>query len=341
MVGGSVLRFGSPAALLLGAALPLYGALRLGKVLVPRAVSVTLGDWGGEGFRFAPRDQWLPALALLSSRILLGAAFLGGVLVLGDPLWVAEQRVYLDRGAEVTFVVDTSPSMAARDLGGKSRLNAAREAASRLVREQAGTAYGLVALGSEAALVTPPTGDHGLFTASLEGLVIGGLGEGSALGSGIAVALYHSLSSSAPRRTIVLLTDGENNAGVIHPARAARMCYDEGIPVYVLGIGTRGTVPLHYQNPVSGEQYSGYLDSRFDEGTLEAIAVSGGGAYYPALSVAGLKAALDSVAAEAAVHQAWQDEGVTQSLGGLFLAASLTAAALAWLIRRLYLREAL
>jgi Ca-activated chloride channel family protein len=231
--------------------------------------------------------------------------------------------------------------MAALDMGGKSRLDAAREAAARLVREHGGAAYGLVALGSEAALVTPPTGDHGLFRAALEGLVIGGLGEGSALGTGLAVALYHGLSSSAPKRTIVLLTDGENNAGVIHPNKAAQMCFDEGIPVYVLGIGTRGTVPLRYQNPVTGEHYSGYLDSRFDEAVLASIAASGGGAYYPALSAAGLEAALEAVAATAAVKQTWQDEEVTRSLAGLFLAASLATAALAWLIRRVYLQEVL
>jgi Ca-activated chloride channel family protein len=202
-------------------------------------------------------------------------------------------------------------------------------------------AYGLVTLAADAVLAVPPTLDHDAFLAALDGAVIGSLGDGTALGTGLSVALYHGESSRAPRKAIVLLTDGENNAGAVHPAPVARLAAAAGIPVHVLGIGTRGSVPLSYRDPVTGSVYRGILDSRFDEDALRAIADEGGGSYFAVQNLSALEGALRTIGERTAAGGQWRDKRVEESLAPALLAAAVTAAAAAWVILRIFLREVL
>jgi Ca-activated chloride channel family protein len=224
---------------------------------------------------------------------------LGGIILLfiaaAGPFSLSTQTVWLNRGADILFVLDISPSMAALDMGNRSRFNAARDLVYAFAANRPSDAVGLVAVGESAALLLPPTVDREAFFSRLEALRLGELGDGTALGMGLAVAALHLKGSDAPRRVAALITDGENNAGAVHPETAAEVIRDLGASLWVIGVGSGGEAPIDYEDPVTGTRRVGTFDSRFDHESLRAVARAGGGVYIPALSADALESAFSRI----------------------------------------------
>jgi Ca-activated chloride channel family protein len=244
------------------------------------ALSVPLGPPGGSPFKPPFNVEFL----VKAIRILDLAGALALFIAAAGPVFISTELVWLNRGADILFVVDISPSMAGIDMNGSSRFDAAR----RLVRDFAAArpsdAIGLVAVGNEAGLMVPPTVDRSALYSRLETLQIGELGDGTALGLGLGIAALHIRNSTAPRRAVALITDGENNAGAIHPETAAAALRDAGVALWVVGVGGGGEVPIDYTDPVTRIRRTGVFDSRFNAASLRAIAQSGDGHYIGAPS---------------------------------------------------------
>jgi Ca-activated chloride channel family protein len=200
---------------------------------------------------------------------------------------------------------------------------------------------GLVSFASEAALSVPVTVDRAFFSSRLDEIAVGSLGDASSLGTGLALAVYHLSSTGAQKKCIVLFTDGENNAGYIHPLTAARLAKEHGITLYVVGIGTKGRVPLDYVDPKSGEAYSGYLDSQFDERALRDVSAEGDGLYFAVTTLRELESSLLSVVEREQTEQAFYTKRADIPHYNTFILAAALCAAFAWLLKRLILKEAL
>ncbi|MGI5174584.1 VWA domain-containing protein [Treponema sp. OMZ 840] len=328
--------FENPHAFFLLAAVPLYFVLRKFGFVFEPVFFIPLADWKGQAF------EWKSPLASVFryiSKILFIAGYAALITALAEPVLLEQEKRFVSRGAEIIFVVDTSPSMAAMDIGGNSRLKAAKQAISLLVQENKGASYGLVACASQAALLVPPTLDQKTFFTRLEAMEPGELGDGSALGVGISTGVYHLVSSSAPAKIIVLLTDGENNAGPVHPNTAAALAKDKGIKLYAAGIGTKGSVPIEYTDPESGKVYSGYLDSDFNDFSLRSLAFAGGGNYYSVESLASLSAALQNISLKNAVQQSYVVKQKKESFYRHCTIFALICFCVAWILHRLYLKE--
>jgi Ca-activated chloride channel family protein len=108
---------------------------------------------------------------------------------------------------------------------------------------------------------------------------------------GLAVAAYHLEKSAAPRRAAILISDGENNAGAIHPETAAAMFKDIGASLWVIGIGSGGEVHIDYIDPFTRIRRTGILDSRYDTEALRKISSAGGGTWISAPSADSLASA--------------------------------------------------
>ncbi len=241
--------------------------------------------------------EFAAAVVLRRSRVGFATlAFAASVLAASGPFLVSQSLLFLERGDEIVFVVDVSPSMAAEDFH-PDRLSAARGLIDGFISTRKNEAVGLVAFGGDAALICPPTLDYETMRSRLASLKPGILGEGTALGAGIAVAASHGISTPAKARHIVVLTDGENNAGALSPATAASLARDAGFDLTVVGVGRRGSVPLSYVDPTTGEKRSGTYESAFDKRSLEKIAKVGGGAYYDAGDSRALEAAFAAIGA--------------------------------------------
>jgi Ca-activated chloride channel family protein len=211
------------------------------------------------------------------------------------PVFINTELVWLNRGADILFVVDISPSMAGLDMNGRSRFDAARDLVREFAETRPSDAIGLVAVGNDASLMVPPTVDRSALYSRLETLRIAELGDGTALGMGLAIAALHLRNSGAPRRAVVLVTDGENNAGAVHPETAAAALRSTGTSLYVIGVGSGGEVPIDYVDPVTRIRRTGTFDSRFNVNSLRSLARSGGGTYIAAPSAEAFSAAFARV----------------------------------------------
>jgi Ca-activated chloride channel family protein len=257
--------------------LAIYLARRLGS---PLTASISLGPPGGVPFKVSFNlGKMVKALKILE----YSGAFLLFVCAAG-PVIKTSETVWLNRGADILFVLDISPSMAALDMAGTSRYNIARNLLKDFAERRPADGIGLVAVGNDAALLIPPTTDRKLLASRLEELQLGEMGEGTALGMGLAVAAYHLGKSAAPRKVAILISDGENNAGAIHPETAAAMFKETGISLWVIGIGSGGEVPIDYIDPFTRMRRTGLYDSRYDTEALKRISSAGGGQWLPAPS---------------------------------------------------------
>ncbi len=333
-----MLTFENPAAFFFLLPLPLLFLLRALGLFRRISFPLTLSDWGGKTFAWREVGRKFAGLA---SQVLCGAGYLLLVIAFANPLIHHQEKVYTSKGSDILFVLDTSPSMAAKDIANMTRLEAAKVGIHTLVKANKGASFGLVAMASEAAALVPPTNDHDLFLQRLDSLVVGGLGEGSAIGVGLSSAVYHLLSSSAPKKCIVLITDGENNAGSIHPETAAMLALEKGITLYTFGIGTRGAVPIEYIEPETGRVRSGYYESEFDSRPLEEIARLAGGQYFGIENTMALADALSSISQMEATAQTFYLRTADEYFWHLFLLAAAIVLAFAWIFKRLLLGEVL
>ncbi|MDR0290824.1 MAG: VWA domain-containing protein [Treponema sp.] len=257
--------------------LAIFLARKLGS---PFTASVPLGPPGGVPFK-APFN--LGGIVKMLRALEYSGIFLLFLCAAGPQIKISE-TVWLNRGADIIFVLDVSPSMAAIDMDGASRFNVARKLLKDFAERRPSDGIGLAAVGYDAAILLPPTTDRALLVSRLDELRIGELGDGTALGMGIAVAAYHLEKSSAPRKVAVLITDGENNAGAIHPETAAEMLRSSGSSLWVIGVGSGGEVPIDYVDPFTRVRRTGLLDSRYDIETLRRISSAGGGYWISAPS---------------------------------------------------------
>jgi len=248
--------------------------------------------WEGEGF--APKIFSLPAVSLVMV-LLFWAGFAAAVTGLSGPILSYREKVYLNRGIDIMFVLDESPSMAAQDTPPVSRFDAAREVISDFAHSRENDAVGLISFGREAALRIPATIDKATFSTQLESLRIMDLGDGTAIGMGITLAALQLKSSTAVGKVIILITDGENNSGEIQPETAADLARSLGMRIYTIGFGTEGEVPIDFVDPATGTRYSGTLKGSFNEQSLKQIASLSGGMFFHASSPGTLKAVMAAI----------------------------------------------
>ena len=330
--------FQNPAAFLLLLFLPLLYLVRHFKIFAGISFPLTFCDWNGAEFSWGGGFH---SVLSRTTQVLCAFAYICAVIAFASPVVHHQEKIYTSRGADIIFVLDTSPSMAAKDIANGTRLDAAKQVVKSLVNANGGTSFALVSMASEAAVVVPPTLDQTIFLKRLDELAIGEMGDGSAIGTGLTTAVYHLLTSTAPKKCIILITDGENNAGMVHPNTAARMAKENNIALYVLGLGTKGTVALEYVDKKTGRVISGHFNSDFDAEQLRDIAFNAGGNYYGVETMGDFSAVVASIAKEQIMAQSYHIHTADTSYRASFILAAIAFALSAWIIRRMYLQELL
>jgi Ca-activated chloride channel family protein len=326
-------------------ALPLFAAyMRLSRKRGRLGTSMALQPWKGA----APSDAGLLWRLAYAVSLLAGAfAWLCIAVAAAGPALVVERELSSYSDFDLIVTLDVSPSMAAMDIE-PNRLEGAitilrtllpRGAAEGGAGSLRGAALGLVGFGANAALLCPPTTDYERFDNALGLLKPGLLGDGTAVGQGLALALRHALAGAGGKKAVVLITDGEDNAGVIHPLDAAMLLKRSGVNLIVLGIGSKGDAPIEYLNPSTGERLTGSYRSSFDDASLIAIASEANGLYAAAPDAQSLQRALERVASVAGLESRPLPllHAERRSLAVLCTALAMVALALAWAIRRFLL----
>ena len=210
------------------------------------------------------------------------------VVSLAQPSISRAAEVTPGEGIDIVLALDESLSMSDRDLGPKNRLDTAKDVIREFMSNRKNDRVGLVAFASEAVTVSPLTTDYPLLLQLLDGVSFGRLPEGTAIGQGLATAVNVLRDSRAKSRVIILLTDGQNNAGDISPADAAHMAELLRIRTYTVGVGAATPPPPPQRGPRSAPSGSGSSPS-IDEQTLRQISETTGGSYFRAVDQTTLK----------------------------------------------------
>jgi Ca-activated chloride channel family protein len=194
-------------------------------------------------------------------------------------------------GVDLVLAVDVSGSMQALDMttGDKprSRLDAVKSVVANFVKNRPNDRIALVAFSAEPYLISPLTLDHDWLLQNLDRLRPGLIKDGTAIGSALAASVNRLRDQPSKSKLVILLTDGQNNAGKIDPALAAQAAQTLGVKVYTIGVGSKGEAPL----PVTDDRGRTRIVMTkvdVDEGLLKNIATTTGGRFYRATDAGSL-----------------------------------------------------
>ena len=208
---------------------------------------------------------------------LLAIAFL--IVALARPQSFSKEQTSTTEGIDIMLSLDVSSSMLARDFE-PDRIEAAKRIGIQFISGRPSDRMGLVIFASEAFTMCPLTLDHAALINQFNAVSMDMLEDGTAIGSGLAMAVNRLLNSDAVSRVVILLTDGVNNSGEIAPYTAAEIAQTYGIRVYVVGIGSMGTAPYPVQTPF-GIRYQ-QVEVQIDERLMKEVAQLTGGEYFRA-----------------------------------------------------------
>ncbi len=333
-----MMTFETPSYLILLALLPTGVFLRHVWRKRGGLVTFSFAVWGET---YEPMPKRSGRMAAFLSGLLLWAGIGALIVALAGPGLMKKERVFLNRGIDIMLVLDESPSMAARDFQPENRFESAKEVIRRFVRGRENDAIGIVSFSKEAALRMPPTIDHSAVLERLDMLRMMDLGNGTAIGMGLAVAALHLRDSTADTKVIVLITDGENNAGEITPTAAAGITAELGIRIYAIGIGSEGEVPFELANPETGKVYRGTYRGDFDEELLQEISLSTGGRYYRAAGPGALETVFRTIDSLEVTERRVKVNTQTEPLYRAFISAGILAVLAYFLIRKAVMAEVL
>lgn len=270
--------FAHPWLLLLLLAIPVIAMLQGGRGAAPAVVFSSLKPLIALGKARRSRvGGWLTSLLLLSLVLL--------IVALARPRQGKTISQVQASGIDIMLALDVSGSMLAEDftIGGEraNRLEVVKQVTQKFIEGRPNDRIGIVCFAGRPYLVSPLTLDHGWLLQNLERVRIGLVEDGTAIGSAIASSANRLKEKEAKSRILVLLTDGDNNAGKVPPLTAAEAAKAIGIKVYTICAGTRGYAPMPVQDPFGRKVYRN-VKVDVDEETLKKIADLTNAKYYRA-----------------------------------------------------------
>jgi Ca-activated chloride channel family protein len=335
----------------------------LALVLVPVVVyKMTLGTDGRE-----PRLT-LPTIAPLltgprglRSRLrdvpgmLRGAALVLGVLAIARPQDVlrgenAEERgidmvVVLDLSGSMRAVMDSSDSPAmAKGNDGKehraTRLDTAKEVIGDFVSRRKTDRIGVVVFGRSAFVLSPPTLDYGLLNQLVQRMDLDTIdGNGTAIGDAVGTAVARLRRSNARSKAIILLTDGDSNAGAIAPEYSAHLAQTQGVKVYTVQIGNGDDVPVQDGIDLFGQPR--YVMAHFpvNPDLLKKIASETGGESFVATDRRGMQESMHKILDQLEKTRFESQAATMEDLFPFLLIPAVVLVALEGLVRVLVIRR--
>jgi Ca-activated chloride channel homolog len=193
------------------------------------------------------------------------------IVAFARPQDIETDREFETKGIDIIMAIDISGSMLAEDFKPENRISVAKEEAKRFINGRENDRIGLVVFARKSYTQCPLTLDYKILNSLIDDVSIGLIKDGTAIGLGIATAVNRIRSSDAKSKVIILLTDGENNAGNIDPITAAELASSFGVRIYTIAIGRGGLVPFPIEDPIFGKRYV-QAEVKVDEQMLKRIA---------------------------------------------------------------------
>ncbi len=189
-------------------------------------------------------------------------------------------------GVDIVVAFDLSGSMAAEDfeIRGQrlNRVAMARAVLEKFIAKRPNDRIGLVAFATQAYIAAPITLDHDFLLKNLDRLDLNTInGNQTAIGSALSTSVNQLRELKSKSKIVILMTDGQNNAGKIPPLTAAEAAQALGVKVYTIGVGTEGQAPMPTTDFFGRRVYQ-MVPVDIDEETLQKISDLTGGKYYRA-----------------------------------------------------------
>lgn len=247
-------------------------------ILKQRNLHATMSLSSASPFAALPRSwkQYLRHLLF----VLRMAALACLIVVMARPQLRDSWRTTSTEGTDIMLVLDVSSSMLARDFD-PDRFEAAKQVAAKFISGRESDNIGIVVFAGESLTGVPMTVDRSQLLQYLQNLSMNVLEDGTAIGDGIATALNRLKEGKAKSKSIILLTDGSNNTGVVAPVTASEVAKELGVKIYTIGIGTNGSAPYPTRTLTGRIEFTPQ-PVVIDEATLRTIADTTGGKYFRA-----------------------------------------------------------
>jgi Ca-activated chloride channel family protein len=230
--------------------------------------------------------------AFLDALRWLALAFF--IVALAQPrLITGESKGVKASGIDIAIALDLSGSMASEDFekGGQrvNRLEIAKDVLQQFISDRPNDRIGLVAFAGRAYVASPMTLDHDFLLQNLNRLTLETIKEdGTAIGAALTTALNRLKDLKSKSKIVILMTDGQNNAGNVPPLTAADAAQALGSKIYTIGVGIRGQAPMPATD-IFGRKVYQMVPVDIDEETLQKIADKTGGKYFRADSTETLR----------------------------------------------------
>jgi Ca-activated chloride channel family protein len=169
-----------------------------------------------------------------------------------------------------------------------NRLDVVKSVVSKFIDARPNDRIGLVGFAGAPYLVSPLTLDHDWLQQNLDRVRIGSVEEGTAIGSALATSVNRLREQPSKSKIVVLLTDGQNNAGKVMPETAAQAAKALGVKVYTIAAGVRGEAPIPVTDAFGNKRLA-MAQVDVDEETLKKIAADTGGKFFRATDTQSLK----------------------------------------------------
>ncbi len=198
-------------------------------------------------------------------------------------------------GIDIVIALDLSTSMLAADFQPKDRVTVAKQVLTDFIGRRRTDRIGLVVFAGDAYTQSPLTLDYGILRDLVGRLQIGVIEDGTAIGNAIATAVNRLRESDAKSKVVILITDGDNNAGQVSPLEAAEIARTLGVRVFTILVGKGGVVPYPTGTDAFGRTVYEPLEFPVNPALLRDIARVTGGAHYAATDRQSLERGLNDI----------------------------------------------
>jgi Ca-activated chloride channel homolog len=252
--------------------------------------------------------EWHSPGPTISTWWTIACAYLGLVLLicaLARPQVLVPQEDNKKRGYDFMIAIDLSTSMYAEDFqrGSKTtnRLQAIKPVIAAFINERPNDRIGIVVFGGRAYTFAPLTFDHDWLRKQSSRLAIGLIEDGTAIGDALGICLSRlkegAKDKTAPREGgfIVLLTDGASNKGSIDPRQAATLAAQEGVPIYTIGAGAEGNIPMPIFDAAGRRVGTEMQPSEVDTLMLQDVSTKTGGKFFRATNANAVREAFAQI----------------------------------------------
>ncbi len=223
--------------------------------------------------------KWLPTAIKSVALIFL-------IMALARPQKADEKVKRNVEGIDIMITLDISESMLIEDMKPTNRLESSKQTIQEFIKKRVSDRIGVVVFSGEAYVRIPLTLDYPLLLDNVAEIkTTRNIKMGTAIGVALANACSRIKDSDAKSKVIVLLTDGENNTGLIDPLTALRIAKGYGIRIYTIGAGIDGDAQLPiYSQDIFGRQVKRYqpIHSSVNVDLLTQMAEETGGKFFRA-----------------------------------------------------------